>query len=343
MDISEREFRFQTLCLLILSLIGIAFALFWLRPVMIPFMLALFFSLILTPLIDLQKKYFKVPHWLAVITTLIIGLLILITLGMLISVSVTQMIANFDSYQAKIVEMFNRVETSETLKKIGIAPQEIFNPMKENFTKSVGNMVITTVNSIVKILSQGMLVLLFVCFLLLGKTPESKAPSEEWKSGEKRIKRFVITKALLSAITGILVGTILMVLGIDMALAFGLFAFILNFIPSVGSIIATLLPLPVVLVNPDITFLTGFLAIALPGAIQFTIGNALEPKIMGDALELHPVVILMALIFWGMIWGIVGMLLAAPLTAIMKIIFQRVEFTQPMANLLSGRLDDIKS
>jgi len=343
METIDREKRFQTICLCTLSAIAVAFALYWLRPVMIPFILAIFFSLIIMPLIDIQKKYFKVPTSLAVITTLVIGLLLLLTLGLLISASVTQMLSNFDSYQQKIVQILNNDSLNSQLDRFGIDPHEILNPMKENFTQSVGGIMIVTINSIVKLLSQGFLVLLFVCFLLIGKSTQTKPPSQEWNDGVARIKRFITTKLLISAITGILVGTILMLFGIDMALAFGLFAFLLNFIPSVGSVIATLLPLPVVLVSPDITPLVGTLAILIPGAIQFLIGNVLEPKIIGDALELHPVVILMALIFWGMIWGVVGMLLAAPLTAIMKIILGRIEYTAPIANLLSGKLDDLQS
>jgi AI-2 transport protein TqsA len=66
-----------------------------------------------------------------------------------------------------------------------------------------------------------------------------------------------------------------------------------------------------------------------------------EPKIMGRSLDLHPIVILMGLIFWGMLWGIVGMLLATPMTAVVKIFLSKREFTAPMASLLSGRLDVI--
>ncbi|HLF18714.1 MAG TPA: AI-2E family transporter [Candidatus Omnitrophota bacterium] len=339
----DKERRFQTVCLLILSIIAIAFALYWLKPMMIPFVLALFFSLILTSLIDFQIKYFKVPRFLALTTTLIIGILILITLGLLISVSVTQMLVNFDSYQEKVFQLLNKAALSLNVERFGMNPQEILDPLKNNLTKSVGGMVIGIVNSIVKLLSQGLLVLIFVCFLLLGKTIQTKPPGKEWKEGVYRVKRFIATKMAVSIVTGVLVGAALMILGVDMALAFGLFAFILNFIPSIGSTIATLLPLPVVLINPDITPLTGFLAIAIPGVIQFVISNFVEPKVEGDALELHPVAVLMALIFWGMIWGIVGMFLASPLTAIMKIIFQRIEFTVPLAHLLAGRVDDIQS
>ena len=165
MDVVDHEKRFQTICLFILSVVAIAFALYWLRPVMIPFILAVFFSLILTPLIDLQKKFFKIPNALAVITTVVLGLMLIITFGLLISASVTQMLSNVDSYQEKIVQMLNKVVVSVDLDRFGIDPNEILDPMKENLTNSIGGMLLGTVNSVIKLLSQGFLVLLFVCFL----------------------------------------------------------------------------------------------------------------------------------------------------------------------------------
>ena len=68
------------------------------------------------------------------------------------------------------------------------------------------------------------------------------------------------------------------------------------------------------------------------------VGNGVEPRLMGEGLDLHPLTILLALIFWGLIWGIVGMLLAAPITAILKIILARFETTKPMSEVLAGRL-----
>ena len=79
------------------------------------------------------------------------------------------------------------------------------------------------------------------------------------------------------------------------------------------------------------------LAIAVPAAIQAVMGNLVEPRMMGDSLDLHPVTILMSLIFWGMLWGVVGMLLATPITAVLKIFLERFEGTRPLANLLAGR------
>jgi AI-2 transport protein TqsA len=78
--------------------------------------------------------------------------------------------------------------------------------------------------------------------------------------------------------------------------------------------------------------------VVLPGVVQFTVGSVVEPLVMGEGLDLHPVAILMALVFWGLLWGIVGMLLAAPITAVLRIVLGRVELTRPVAELLAGRL-----
>jgi AI-2 transport protein TqsA len=137
--------------------------------------------------------------------------------------------------------------------------------------------------------------------------------------------------------TGIGVWLILTLLGVEMALVFGLFAFLLNFVPNVGSLVATLMPLPIVLLG-DYSTSVQVLAIILPGGVQFMVGNWLEPKLLGDSMDLHPVTILLALIFWGMVWGLVGALLATPLTAIVRILLDKEEITRPVAELMAGRL-----
>jgi len=128
---------------------------------------------------------------------------------------------------------------------------------------------------------------------------------------------------------------------VEYALSFAVFAFVLNFIPNVGSLLATLLPMPIVILTPETTWVTWTLAFVLPLCVQVIVGNVLEPKIMGDTLGLHPIVILMALIFWGILWGIPGMLLAAPMTSVTKIILYRIEVTRPFARLMGGDLNAI--
>ena len=110
-----------------------------------------------------------------------------------------------------------------------------------------------------------------------------------------------------------------------------------NFIPYFGSVIAVLIPIPIAFLQfEDSTYL--ILIILLPTIVHIIIGNILEPKIFGEAFGLHPITIILSLIFWGMIWGIIGVLLAAPLTAIIKISFERFETTRQISRFLEGKI-----
>ena len=340
MSLESTESRVRTFCLVLLTVIAIALALFWLRPIMIPFILAVVATYILTPLINLQQNHLKFPKFLAIITTLALAGIFIFLFWLLIYYSVNQISMNADQYQTKIEELVLMTSTHIPLEKFGVDAKDLIEQTAHKISAQTGNIVLGSINTIFGLFSKGILILIFTLFLLLGKEFKTR-PEGTWANIEFRIKKYLITKLFISIITGTLVGGILFILNIDLAIAFGVFAFILNFIPSIGSIIATLLPLPIILVTPNITLMAASLAIILPGAIQFSVGNIIEPKIMGDSLDLHPVAILMALIFWGMIWGIVGMLLAAPLTAIMKIIFEKIEITHPLAHLLAGRVEHV--
>ena len=111
---------------------------------------------------------------------------------------------------------------------------------------------------------------------------------------------------IISLVTAGLVTLILGALQVDMFFMFGLFTFLLNFIPSVGSMIAVLLPLPVLLLDPDQTVWTILLGMLLPATVQFGIGNFVEPNILGRSMNISAVAVLVALAFWGAVWGIVG-------------------------------------
>lgn len=332
MDATSLEQRIQTVCLLVLTTIAGAAALSWLRPALLPFVLALFIAFGLQPLVELGVRRAHLPRLLAISATGMLALLLLWLVGGLLSTSVAQLANNAATYQAQITSLIRAA--AEPLQRLGIElPAKISAAGISG--KAIGETLLGATNAIVEVLSQSLLVTIFVIFLLIGG---SRPAAGVWREIELRVQRYLITKVILSVATGVLVGLTLSILGVDLALAFGLFAFLLNFIPSIGSVIATLLPLPVVLVSPEISTTVAILAIAIPASIQFAIGSAIEPKVMGDSLDLHPIAILIALIFWGMLWGVVGMLLAAPITAVMKILFERLEVTRPLGDLLAGRL-----
>ncbi len=93
------------------------------------------------------------------------------------------------------------------------------------------------------------------------------------------------------------------------------------------------------ILNSQLGVATQILAVAIPAVIQFTIGNLVQPKLMGRTLNLHPVAILLSLIFFGAIWGIVGMFLATPITVVLRILLEKFEYTAPIANLIAAKVN----
>ena len=110
----------------------------------------------------------------------------------------------------------------------------------------------------------------------------------------------------------------------------------------VGVTIALILPVPVLWLDPEVSRGTFLLALAIPGGIHF-VANLFEPKILGDSLGLHPITIMMALVFWTMLWGAAGALLAAPMTGVISILLQRFDGSRPIAQLLAGKFGEMRS
>ncbi len=151
------------------------------------------------------------------------------------------------------------------------------------------------------------------------RTERERTIVKTFKDITEQIQRYIATKFLISLLTGLVVAIILWIFDIDFLIVWAVLAFFLNFIPNIGSIIAIILPTVMTLIQYEsfgyMVLVSGLITVA-----QNLIGNILEPKIMGDKLGLNPLVILLSLLIWGYIWGIAGMFLAVPLTAVVKII-----------------------
>lgn len=326
----------QTACLLILAAVAITAALIFTRPVMIPFVLALLATWLVAPLVDTLERRLRTPRSVSIVAALVVVGALLFLLQILITTSVSGLLANVDVYRARLSDLL--AQGTGLLDRLGIdigqaslveAVQQL--PLVSLVRGAVGTMV--------DFIANGTLVLIFVIYLLSGRAT-NRPKSGLYAEIDAKVRRYIATKVSTSAVTGVLVGVILWLFGLDLALVFGVLAFLLNFIPSVGSMIATLLPLPVALIQLESTGAV-VACVALPGVVQFAIGNVIEPKLMGQGLDLHPVTVLLALIFWGLVWGIAGMLLATPITAVLRIILGRIEATRPIGELLAGHLPGV--
>lgn len=336
MSPTDRDSRIITICLILLTVFSTGAVLYVLRAVLVPFVLAVFITMGLAPLIDVQIRRLRFPRGVAVVTSVTVAVLALALAGIITSISVARVIQNAGQYQQQI-----RVFAANAVNQLPFDQYSIdASQFIGQLTAQVGGAVVGIGNAVIDILSNGVLVTVFVIFLLIGRST-ARPQGSVWAEVESRVQRYLGVKFMVSLVTGFSVGMVLQLLGVQYALMFGLLSFLLNFIPSVGSIVATLLPLPVVMVDPSLSNTAAVMAIALPGAIQMTMGNFIEPKIYGESLDVHPVVMLMSLVLWGTLWGVAGLFLAAPLAAVVRILFGRLEHTRPFAEAMAGRLDPL--
>jgi len=324
--------RIITGSLFIIASIAVAFILNFAQPFLVPLVIALLIRILIEPIIDYQIDFLHIHRIVAVFVSLCLIIFLFIIIVPFIVSSVITFLQSADDYNNKVLILID----------IGISKLKEFNIEidRETIRNSLKNLPFldwasTILSNSANFISKFVLVVIMTLFLLLGKKSLNTSP--EWDDIIGHIKKYIFTKFITSSITGIIAGLIYWFLGLELAFIFGSLTFLLNFIPVVGSIIAVLLPIPIaVLQYTDLSSV--LLIILLPAFFHQVIGNIIEPKIFGDAFGLHPITIILSLIFWGMIWGIIGVLLAAPLTAIIRVTFERFEATKKIARLLEGKI-----
>lgn len=331
--------RVQVVCLVVLTVIAVGFALYFLQTLLVPFLLALFLSFCLLPIVDWQVRFLRAPRWLAVIGAGLVGLVVLSVIGFFVVMSINRVTQNFDAYQQRWNQLTDRVMEADMLDRLGLGSDRretgLFFDTPEAASRQL---LISILNGLTYLVSNSTLVLVFMVFIFVGRTPAPTMKGGLLLDIQSRITRYLMRLVFISVLTGLMVWLTLYLLNVEFAFLFGFLAFALNFIPTIGSMIATVLPLPVILVSEDLPLTAKILAIVIPGVIQFVLGNLVHPKIQGTALDLHPVTMLASLIFFGMIWGVVGAFLAMPIAGVIKIILDRFPSTRPIAALLEGDL-----
>ena len=332
MNSSLESNRIITGSLFILAVIAVAFILNFTQPIMVPFVIALLIRILIDPIIDFQIDNLRVHRIVAVFVSLCLIVFLFIIIVPFIISSVVTFLQSADDYNAKVLLLLDIIISKLQEYEINIDRETIRNSL---INLPLLDWASAILSNSANIISKFILVVIMTLFLLLGK--KSKETSSEWNDIIGHVKKYIFTKFITSTATGILAGLIYWFLGLELAFIFGTLTFILNFIPVIGSVIAVLLPIPIaVLQFPDLSSV--MLIILFPTIVHTIIGNILEPKIFGETFGLHPITIILSLIFWGMIWGTIGVLLAAPITAIIKITFERFETTKKIARLLEGKI-----
>jgi AI-2 transport protein TqsA len=308
------------------------------ESIVVPFLLAAFLSIIISPpFIWMQSK--GIPKGLALLFIIITFLAILFLIGVLIGTSVNDFTSNLPFYQEKLQNQTQSL-ISWLVERNYINPDfqltKLINPA--SVLKIVGD----TLNQLSGIFADGFLILFTVVFMSLELTSLPKKLKNIFTNPDKslaqvndiykNINKYIGIKTLISLGTGLLVYFFLLIVGVDYPLLWAVLAFVLNYIPTIGSIIA-LIP-PFLLTMVQLGFIDSIIVLAGYLTINTIMGNILEPKFMGKGLGLSTLVVFLSLVFWGWVLGPIGMLLSVPLTITIKIALDSSEETRWLAVML---------
>ncbi|MFO7761525.1 MAG: AI-2E family transporter [Desulfobia sp.] len=315
--------------------------------IFIPFTISLLICYALgKPLNFLQRCH--VPTFLRIIIIVTFVLMVIYLFGRLVTVNIKELQSQLPMFEEKFWEYTRKILDSLDMTPAEV--KEIYESFWGNFQqtrlKPLGSMVKYFSGSFFAFMGNMVWVILFLIFMLAER--EGFYDKVRNSFGDQRaepviktlndinrsVQNYLGLKVLISLFTGILVTLALNFFNTPFALLWGVLAFVLNFIPNIGSMIAGVPPVLLTFFQNG-SLSEAFLVIVVFAAIQFCIGNLLEPKLMGKGLNLSPLVVLFSLLFWGWVWGIPGMLLSVPLTAALKIALEKLETTRPMALLMS--------
>eukprot|EP01043_Picozoa_sp_COSAG02_P000172 COSAG02_NODE_3_length_74588_cov_108.368430_11_plen_517_part_00 len=367
-------------CLVLLTAYATIVGLFMLQSVMVPLVTALFISTLLLPMLDLlterplrccrrvwcqrtcraclslEERHpnnccctvatsfltIRLPNPVALI--LVVGLMLsfFFAVGVIVQQSVMQFTEQLPLYESAF-----RNESRTFLAKLDelqISPtedqrQQVIAAMSE--ASRISSLALSVVQVSTEVITFATLVMLYVIFILLGSKTSSKREKQVvLYTIERQLQLYVTLKVAISTLCGVAHAIMLNACGIDLAAVFGVLTFLLNFIPTVGLTVATLgVPLPIIWLAP-VDGISKITAIAGPYLMSFAVSNFVEPALFGARLNLHPVVVLFALVFWNMLWGITGALLSVPIMSAAKIILinMRHPTAQWFAALLEGAI-----
>jgi len=318
-----------------------------------PFFIALFLSYLLYPAVGFLVRH-KIPKVLAYLIVFCLIFFVFYALGALIYSNVNDFREKLPYYQHQFQDLFGKL--SDLAQKYGILgrlgleggmPLDGFSLLDyvtpEKLTAYIGS----SLGSFFGLLGNIVVIIFFMIFIIVeaGRFPARVrwAYGEE-KSDEifkivtdinKSVMRYLWVKTVISFVTGLGFAIVLGVFNVEFFILWGVMAFLLNYIPYIGSYIATILPSLVVVIQYMDDPLIIVIVIFLLFLIQNVMGSYLEPIVMGRGLDLSPLVVLISLAFWGWLWGVVGMFLSVPITASIKIVMEHFEGTRVIARLIS--------
>ena len=332
--LQAEQLRLITIGVLLIAMLALGAIFVYAKSVLIPFVLAMFISILVSPVQTWLVVRAKLPFWVGFVAALLVVLSVVAALVGLLTLSVNSVVAGIREYGQQLIVSID--QTTQWLNK-WTEPWGYnvdLDTLKLNAQEVLRNLATASMSIFQSVLQTLLFLTVFLILILLGRDPY--VVSQGFLAQiESATRKYIFIKTVISAITGVGAWLILKWLNCPMAEMIGVVTFILNYIPSIGSILATFLPIPVVLAQFGPSWKILWIVLLL-GILQNVMGNLIEPKIQGKGLKLHPVAILLSLAIWGLLWGPVGMFLAAPIAAVIRVVLDNFETTRPIALLMGG-------
>ena len=313
------------------------------REVIYPFILAIFISYVVDPIIAFLLRL-KVPKAAAVVLILLGAFVILSVIGIVVYTSGKTLAAELPRFEQRLTGLTGWLE-----KAVGGIPlkQQVASYFEKVNLQSAASFVIGALGPVLGLLGKLFLLFLFLAVIVFGrgritvKVRKSLSPErvaqvmEALEKINSQVRKYLVIKTVLSLINGLMVWAVLSLFGVHFALLLGFLAFLLNYIPNVGSVVAAVLRVGFALFQFGTIWTPLWILVITVGADNL-LGNMIEPRMMGKGLGLSPLVLIFSLVFWGWLWGIPGMVMAVPLVAVIKIVCQNVPSLRPFAVLIGS-------
>jgi len=329
------------LAAIVICLAGIKAA----SPILVPFCLSVFIAIICNPILKKLVSW-RLPKGIAIVTIILVVVLAGMWLANLVGKAVNDFSSQMPSYQQQLGEKFSGLSVKLAEYDIPVSVNQIV----EYFDPGAAMGVATTIlGGFGGVMANLFLILLTVVFILaeadsLPKKLHYALDDPDMRMAQidqflNSVNQYIAIKTMVSIGTGLIISAVLWWIELDYWVLWGVLAFLLNYIPNIGSIIAALPAVLLALIQIGPAGAGG--VVALYVVVNVVMGNAVEPRFLGKGLGLSTLVIFLSLIFWGWLLGTVGMLLSVPLTMIVKIGLESNNSSRWLSLLLGGDVESL--
>ncbi|KPL00302.1 MAG: hypothetical protein AMJ90_08480 [candidate division Zixibacteria bacterium SM23_73_2] len=349
MNQTKSQFNLQTVSYPFLALAAATAFFYFASPVVIPLVIALSLAYVLAPLVSLLKR-FKIPHIIAVFIVVVFALVVLFWVAYFLFAQANSFLNDFPKYYNGLSNLLSDLKQE-------LISRGILSPTEENLNieflelknfSGVTNYMIKGISSIFTFFFGGILVAFLTFFILADqeviKSKLIRAFGKKKKQVtenilieiNQQIKGFIVIKFSITIVLSAIYTVGFLIIGVNYAYIWGPLAGILNLVPYIGPIVGLFPPLIVAAIQFK-SFMPVLWVVILYEVVQIIEGNFVTPRLVGERVNLSPLAVIVAAMYWTWLWGAIGIILAIPITATIKVICDHIDSLKPIGILIGGK------